>query len=138
MSIIRPGTPLTGGLPIARPRAPKPRKRRATGFSPAVHELIRQRSQGCCEACETWVSWPPPEHHHRRPRGAGGTRRKSTNEASNGLALCAPCHVLIESHRDWALVHGWLVNQNADPRLVKVLTRYGWVRLLDNGEAEAA
>ncbi len=136
MSIIRPRTPLTGGLPLVRPRAPKAHKRRATGFSPAVHELIRQRSQGHCEVCDTREFWP--QHHHRRPRGAGGTRRESTNEASNGLALCGPCHALIESHRNWALVHGWLVNQNADPRLVKVLTRHGWVRLTDAGSMEAA
>lgn len=122
--------------PLNRSRERVTKRRRATGFTPAVHELIRQRSQGYCEVCDTRESWP--QHHHRRPRGAGGTRRESTNEASNGLALCGPCHALIESKRDCALIHGWLVNQNGDPLLVPVLTRHGWIRLLNNGAIEAA
>lgn len=120
--------------PLNRTREHTIKRRRPIGFAPAVHSLIIERSGGVCEKCGNAVV---DHHHHRRPRSAGGSRRESTNLASNALALCEPCHSDIESRRDWALVHGWLVNQNADPRLVKVLTRYGWVRLTDSGEVEA-
>jgi len=116
--------------PLNRTRERTTKRRRSTGFPPEVHILIIERSGGVCEKCGNAVV---DQHHHRRPRSAGGSRRESTNRASNALALCEPCHADIESHREWALVHGWLVNQNTDPRLVKVLTHHGWVRLTDEG-----
>lgn len=122
--------------PLNRTREHTTKRRRSTGFTPAVHDLINERSSGVCEKCGN--DWADPQHHHRRPRGSGGSRRESTNTASNGLALCERCHSGVESNRNQALIHGWLVNQNGDPRLVPVLTRHGWVRLTDAGGIEAA
>jgi 5-methylcytosine-specific restriction protein A len=121
--------------PLNRTREHTTKRRRSTGFTPAVHDLINERSGNVCEKCgNDWAT----QHHHRRPRSAGGTRRESTNRASNALALCERCHADCESRREWATVHGWLVSQHSDPALIPVLTRHGWVRLTDEGGIEAA
>lgn len=92
-----------------------------TGFSSSVRSLIRVRAQDHCEKCgERWGV----EIHHRRPRGAGGSRRASTNAASNGLLLCRDCHTWIESNRTKALLDGWLLLQEVtDPSQAPVRYR---------------
>jgi 5-methylcytosine-specific restriction protein A len=122
--------------PAARERrtAPKPGARRQTGFPQWVRDAVDARSLGLCEVCGVR---PWAEVHHRRPRAAGGSRRPSTNLPGNALALCSEDHRRAESHRNWALVHGWLVNQQQDePSLVQVQLHHGWVRLDDVGRYE--
>jgi len=63
----------------------------------------------------------------------GGSRRASTNAASNALGLCAQCHTMVESKRAWAIVHGWLVQSHQDPAATRLLTVKGWVLHDDNG-----
>ena len=77
-------------------------------FSRDVRELILARDGGCIR-CGAWT----PQIHHRRPRSAGGTSLAWVGEASNGLTLCGSgttgCHGWVESHRDEAKAHGWII-----------------------------
>lgn len=107
----------------------------STGFPPAVHAQIDERSGGICEMCGfDHVE----EHHHRRPRGAGGSRRADTNTAANGLGLCRQCHRIVEQYRALAKVLGWLLPQTADPASSPVVRRGERVLLTDDGGIEAA
>lgn len=106
--------------------------RRKTGFPPEVKDAVLARSGGNCEAMlMPMCSFVGEQIHHRRPRSMGGTRRETTTLPSNALVLCSRCHAHIEGHRAWALEHGFLVRQAADPREVSVVWR-GQVRTLDD------
>lgn len=116
----------------AREPTPKP-PRRHTGPTREVVQLVAYRSSGCCEVCgNDWAT----QQHHRRPRGMGSTRRADANGAANLLALCQRCHADIESKRNWAIVHGRLLQQHQDPATTPVLLRHGWVLLTSAGEVE--
>lgn len=101
-----------------------------TGFSAQTRAIIRDRAKFYCERCGERMGH---EIHHRRPRGMGSTHRPETNQPSNGLLLCQPCHLFVESNRKRALEHGWLVRQHQDPIQVPVLYRGTKVWLDDNG-----
>lgn len=101
-----------------------------TGFSDEVHAILDGRSMGRCEVC---VGGRVVEHHHRRPRGSGGSKDRETNLPSNGLALCGPCHRMIESHRTVALLLGWLLPQGVDPAARRVMYRGEWAVLSTDG-----
>ena len=111
---------------------------RATGFSADVRALIIDRSRGRCEirwACDGDVV---TQIHHRRPRGMGGSKRPSTNLASNGLGACTDCHAFIESNRALALECGWLIPQAEDrPETVPVMINRRRSLLEDDGTAVA-
>lgn len=95
-------------------------------FSPATKQLIRERDHNRCVLCGVWVG-DGGQIHHRRARGMGGSRDPLTASPANGLTLCAgpyngnQCHEHIESHRRWALDHGFLVRQGTDPASVAVV-----------------
>ena len=111
---------------------------RQTGFPAKVKKLIAERASATGDAadayCEVWEvchgarSGPA---HHRRPRGRGGSRRLDTNLPANGLSCCPACHDWIESNRDEAKKHGWLLEQHQSPAEVPVLRR-GRLVLLDD------
>ena len=108
--------------------------RRDTGFPPHVKELILTRSSGHCEVISgSWCTQRADQYHHRRPRGAGGTRRASSNAASNGLHVCHMCHHYIEDQRRKAFLRGWLVPQAGDPLTAPVMWRGRQVLLDDLG-----
>ncbi|RVW03162.1 hypothetical protein EGT50_09970 [Rhodococcus xishaensis] len=100
-----------------------------------VRELIEARAGGRCEAmwagtCNGRVE----EIHHRRPRGAGGSKAPAVNRAGNGIAICSPCHRLIESQRDAARTAGLLVSlHESHPANVPVVRRHRLVLLDDFG-----
>ena len=109
---------------------------RNTGFSPKARQLILDRADGVCEAmfvdeCNSRIE----AIHHRKPRKMGGSKRSDINQPSNGLAICQPCHVAIESFRLVALDRGLLVSQhNSEPvSCVGVWRRGVWVLLTDAG-----
>ena len=77
-------------------------------FPPAVRALLRDRSGGVCERCE---QRPVADLHHRCPRKQGGSRLPWVGLASNGLALCDPCHDWVESNRTLAYELGLLIKQ---------------------------
>jgi hypothetical protein len=103
-----------------------------TGFPKQVRDIITARAKGGCEIC---FFSHPDQIHHRRPRGAGGSKAPDTNLASNGIAICAACHRMVESNRELAFTNGWLVRQGHDPATVPVL-RHGseWVQLNNDGD----
>lgn len=106
--------------------------RRNTGFSDETKAIIFDRADGRCEYCgETFSDM---QYHHRRPRGMGGTRRADTNTAAAGLYLCGEHHRVVESHRAWALSHGFLVRQSETPSDAPILRRGVLVLLRDNGD----
>lgn len=98
---------------------------RKTGPDRATVELLFERSHERCERCGSRGE----QIHHRRARGAGGTRRLDTNMLQNLVHICAPCHAYIESNREWAYEHGWLVRQWADPAYQPVRIQGSWIRL---------
>ena len=101
-----------------------------TGFPPKVRKLIHERANGLCEYCGVERG---TEIHHRRPRAMGGTNQASTNEASNGLLLCAADHRWAESHRTDALLAGVLLLQIQNPRRSAVKYRGSYLFLDDLG-----
>jgi len=93
------------------------------------------RSQGCCERCGRSLANIPASVHHRRPRGMGGTRDPEIDAPENQVALCGSgvsgCHGWVESHREQAIEHGWLVPRRdpRHPRDVPVFIAGGWYRV---------
>jgi hypothetical protein len=61
--------------------------------------------------------------HHRRPRGKGGSHDPETVGASNGLAICRPCHDTIERRRAWAYSHGFLIRHPMPPSVIPIWWR---------------
>ncbi|MBF6213722.1 HNH endonuclease [Nocardia puris] len=111
-------------------------RRRYTGPSAAVLDLVRARCGGRCERCATPVT--NADVHHRIPRGMGGTRDPRVNQACSLVVICRPCHDWIESRRDAARVDGWLVSRGTDPASVPVRSRlHGLVLLGEDGTVTA-
>jgi 5-methylcytosine-specific restriction protein A len=105
-----------------------------TGFAPAVRDLIAARSNGLCEIRWECDGDPATQIHHRRPRGMGGSKRESTNLASNGIHACTACHLFAELKRNLARECGWLVPQAEDcPEAVPVLINRRRSLLEDDG-----
>lgn len=116
-------------------------RRKATGPSDAVVELVLERASYSCEVlgCEMGdrrgLDW---SIHHRAPRQMGGTRDPRYNSPSNLLVVCGSgthgCHGLIESHRLGAYAAGWLVRRGQDPARMPVVIRgEGLVLLTPDG-----
>ncbi|WP_157571811.1 HNH endonuclease [Nocardioides alkalitolerans] len=119
----------TGRKPVAR--------RRDTGPSSAVRDIVAARCGGRCEICDRPLAGTPWSRHHRNPRQMGGKRRAGINEASNLLAICGTgttgCHGRVEANRRVAYTAGWLVHDRDDPRLVPVELARGLTWLDDDG-----
>ena len=97
----------------------------STGPTARTVTVVKHRAERMgWPLCERCGRAPGTNAHHRRPRGAGGTKRPDTNLPSNLLWLCGSgttgCHGWVESHREEAYEHGWLVRQSASPREVPV------------------
>lgn len=103
-------------------RTPMRTRRRSTGPSLSVRQLVEARSGGRCEfaACPSGGV----HDHHRRPRRMGGSKAADTNTAANLLKLCLPHHEWVESNRAAATEMGLLLPSTADPSAVPVYTRH--------------
>lgn len=112
-----------------------------TGPTPAVRRLVKERSGGRCESCDTILSGFASVHH-RIARGMGGSRDPKLNLPSNLLVLCGSgvsgCHGFTESRREEAYRHGLLVRRGDDPAVVPVMYRGAWVLLVDDGTTQAS
>ncbi|HEX3778489.1 MAG TPA: HNH endonuclease [Pseudonocardiaceae bacterium] len=129
-------TPLHTTTPLERTSrlpssGPIKAKRRDTGPTRSVRDIVRARAGNRCELCRRDDG--PMDIHHRRPRAMGGTSDPATNRPSNLVLLCRECHSNIESNRDGAQLIGWLVRQRADPSRVQLWRFPGWVLLDDEG-----
>lgn len=106
-------------------------KRRDTGPTKAVRDLVKERARGLCEFCGKHAG---EDIHHRRPRALGGSLDVRTNRPTNLVFLARSCHRWLESHREWAREAGWLVRQGVDPASVRLLLPgRAWVVLSDEG-----
>lgn len=115
-------------------------RRRATGPSAAVRDLVWIRAKGRCEGCGVPLGLRPRSWHHRQPRGMGGTRGASKVGPSCLLLVCGhattpgSCHQWAEQHRSDAEGLGWIVRRPTPPAAVPVrVWQRGWVRLDDDG-----
>lgn len=106
-------------------------RRRYTGFSTEVKDLVYTRAGGACERCGERTS--DEQFHHRSARRSGGTRRPEINAVSNALLLCAECHRHVESYRTLSYERGWLVRSCGEPLAIPVLRHDGWALLDDDG-----
>lgn len=138
-----------GASPLERAKAAK-KRRRDTGPTPAQRNLVVERAAGCCELCGVQLhdgtGWfRAHSFHHRRPRRAGGSRLPVVNSPANILLLCGTgttgCHGRVESNRQAAYAHRWLLRAGEDPLTtpVDIGPFHVTVLLTDDGEyAEAA
>jgi hypothetical protein len=121
-------TPLKRGKPLARGtkqmtrtainRLPSPKKRQAIRAMNAIRPAIHERSGGWCElripgVCEGRAT----NISHRVPEGQGGKPTMANLLDSCGSGNTG-CHGHIESKRDWAYAHGFLVRTGHDPETV--------------------
>ncbi len=100
--------------------------------SPAVRTVCFDRDGQRCVRCPGGRQ--AQQLHHRRPRGMGSSSRGSTNQPSNLICLCEPCHREIESNRAKAIAEGYIVGQALEPAVVPILMRGTWYTLNDMGD----
>lgn len=117
-------------------------KRRATGPTRVVRDLVWERDGGACAWCGMTVYRGDHSLQHRRARGMGGTRRWDANSPANLVLVCGSattgCHGHIEAHPGEAARRGFRVSQHADPAEVPVLyAGRVWVRLDHAGGRQA-
>jgi hypothetical protein len=100
-----------------------------------IRATLIQRSGGRCEVSGERFTGPDGwSVHHRQPRGMGGTRNPRIHDLTNLLAVTGDgtrgVHGWIESHRDLAREHGWLVPWPLDPATIPLTLHSGRVVLL--------
>lgn len=106
----------------------------AREFTPAVRNLIAERSQGVCEACGVL---PAQQIHHRLYKS-----RLGVGNPANGLHVCGVggtdgCHAVAHAgHIGESL--GWAIRSGHDPLLVPVFRKSDrtWRRFDDAGGSE--
>lgn len=112
-------------------------RRRSTGPSDEVVDLVLERAGYSCEVCTVALRdrrGVDYQVHHRRPRRMGGSQLPDTNLPQNLLVLCLSCHELVEKERTAAYEGGWLVGQRLVPADVPVLIgAKRWVYLTVDG-----
>lgn len=86
----------------------------STGPDGNTRTSILLRAQFRCEVCGDPLTGPKGMSiHHRKPRRMGGTRDKAINSPANLMAVCGSgttgCHGHLESRREWAIAHGYIV-----------------------------
>lgn len=67
-----------------------------------------------CRVASPVCSFTPSERHHKLRRSQGGT-----DDASNTVDACSPCHSYIHAHPAWAYDEGWLLRrppEGTEPR----------------------
>lgn len=74
--------------------------------------------------------------HHRRPRMMGGSRNAELHLAANLIVLCGSgntgCHGWVESHRDKAREHGYLIQRVQNAHEIPFRDNAGVWYLIDN------
>lgn len=61
-------------------------------FRRSIREEVRQRQEGCCDACGEFVGNGNLQTHHRKPESWGG----SSNRIENAVGLCGSCHAEVD------------------------------------------
>jgi hypothetical protein len=140
-SRLKPGKPLARNTPLARTSrlrssGPIKAKRRDTGPSRKVGDVVRDRFEGRCARC----GQQGHTKQHRIPRQSGGSRNDPRiNKMSNLVWLCGDgttlCHGEVESNRIQGRKDGYLVRRREDPNLAPMRLWDGRrVLLKDDGQ----
>lgn len=101
-----------------RPSGPTRTKRRDTGPSTAVRNLVKARAQYRCEICGRQLVTVRGEIHHIHGRKIGGTPDPAINLPSNLLLLCLPHHDMVTNTRGNRTTfedNGWLRRSGIAP-----------------------
>lgn len=99
-----------------------------------IRSLVVARSQVRGHpSCERCGAAQPEQIHHRKPRRLGGTRDPQANQPANLVAICAACHLAIETHRNRGYAAGWLVRDTDDPAATPIHYRRRWSYLDNQG-----
>ena len=112
-------------------------KRRNTGPTKAVRDLVWERDGGCCVRCGLRGGehvWPPHALHHRSGRRLGGSRLDAKNSPANLVVICAHEHAWAESYRTEAEAAGLVVRECHDPASTPIRYRGRWVLLTHDGQ----
>ncbi len=100
-----------------------------------LRNLVLMRCDARCEVSGDPLQPGRWSLHHRRPRGMGGSKDPGTNTLANLLAVTGDgtrgVHGWIESHREAAVTHGWIVRQGQDPAATPITLYSGRRVLLD-------
>lgn len=138
--------PLSASSPLPRselgrnagPKLPARPKRKATGPTQAVRNLVAARSQGWCE----WplCLQPATDQHHRLNRKVGGRHGEMAdriNQPAWLLHACRQHHAVVTSPvgeaRLQALAMGWVLLEGHDALRIPVVSRHGRVWLTNDG-----
>ena len=118
-------------------RAPMRKRRRNTGQTRKVRDLVHARSGGICEWPGCWQV--ATDQHHRLNRKSGGRHGEMhlrINQAAWLADVCRSHHDAIPRNRAQSETDGWLLQEGQDAREVPVLTRHapGPVLLDDGGD----
>lgn len=92
-------------------------KRRTTGPTDAVRQLVYERDGGRCVRCN---SVHRLTIHHRVNRGMGGAREPWVNQPPNLLLVCTTCNSWFEDYPRDSYAAGWKVRRPQLPGEVPV------------------
>lgn len=108
----------------------------------AAKAIAQARCYGRCEGCGQ--TGAPLDAHHRITRGSGGVHGAAaavSNNPSNLLMLCRPCHnmTLTTVHVGECIALGWVIERRSGalprdvPAKIHTVNGYGWWFLLPDG-----
>ncbi|MFD3514857.1 HNH endonuclease [Streptomyces sp. NPDC058657] len=92
-------------------------RRRRTGPTDTVREIVYQRDGGRCARCDSVHGLTI---HHRINRGMGGAREPWINQANNLLLVCTVCNGWFEDNPRESYRSGWKVRRPQLPDEVEV------------------
>lgn len=96
------------------------RRRRDTGPSRQVRELVLARDGLTCVCCGQWTGWSR-NLQHRKARGMGGTTDPMANSPVNLLNMTPECHQRVERRGTEDHAKGYWLRQDEDPAMVPVM-----------------
>lgn len=93
-----------------------------------IREQLWERCGGFCEVSGVPLDPETFDVHHRRNGGMGGTRRADKHSLPNLLAVTPAVHnaaphgeVSIHGNPEWSMPLGYLLYQNQDPAVERVV-----------------
>ena len=95
-------------------------KRRDTGPTQRVRELVNDRDGLMCVCCGKWAGWER-NLQHRVARGMGGTRNEMANSPVNLLTMLPACHQRVERRGEDDHAKGYWLWHYEDPALIPVV-----------------
>lgn len=99
--------------------------------------LVYARAGYRCERCfKKLLGVFGASVHHRRPRMMGGSKKPELHKPANLIVLCGSgtsgCHGWVESNRDKAREHGYLIHKVSSAEEIPFRDNAGIWYLIDN------